>query len=230
MMRKIYAFILALLPIVASAQFSFEYADDSSKVDELGSDVAFDLVVKNLDPVNAKDVRWRIVSNDFVSTDWKDYVCDYVCYTPVVRSNDITLLPDTSFPIIHHIRMKTEHGTGTSTLCFFDVNDSANTIQCRTLTAISDTTVGVNTVKKEASLGQNTPNPFNNVSVVKYELTESTGYLKIHDLTGKLVKEIYLINNRGQVTLGDQLDAGLYFYSLWENGKIVASRRMQVID
>lgn len=229
-MRKLYILLFAFLPMIASAQFSYYFTGDSTKVDALGTDVAYDLVVKNLDTTHPINLRWRIISNSFVSSEWKDYVCDEICYTPIIRYNDIVLNPDTAFPIIHHVRMKNDHGTGTSTLCFFDVADSANTIQCKTVTAISDTTVGITKIKKEASLGQNTPNPFSHTAVISYELSGSAGYLKIHDLTGKLVSDIYLNNSKGQVTVGDKLDAGLYFYSLWEDGKMVASRRMQVIE
>jgi len=229
-MRKIYMLLFGLLPLIAPAQFSYYFDGDSSKMGVLGADVEYDLVVRNLDTSHSLNLRWRIISHDFVSPDWQDYVCDEICYTPVKRFNDIVLSADTAFPIIHHVRMKTVAGTGTSTLCFFDVNDSANTIQCKTVTAITDTTVGITTVRKEANLGQNIPNPFSSTSIINYELTSSKGYLKIHDLTGKLVNEIYLNNTKGQVTVGEKLDAGLYFYSLWENGKMVASRRMQVID
>lgn len=230
-MKKIYAVLLAVLPLLASAQFSYDFAGDSVTVDELGSDIEFNLNVVNLDPNNAQTVRWRITSNNFVSSEWEDYVCDVVCYTPNKRWNDIVLNADTTFPIIHHIRMRTDHGTGTSTLCFFDPTDSAATVQCRTLTAISDTTVSVEPVGvKSSSLSQNTPNPFRNSTIINYELSSPNGYLKIHDLTGKLVREIPLTSSRKQVIVGEDLEAGLYFYTLWDNGKLAGSKRMQVVD
>ena len=34
----------------------------------------------------------------------------------------------------------------------------------------------------------------------------------------------------GSVNLQGQLESGIYFYSLWENGAMVDSKRMQVID
>lgn len=229
-MKKIYAILLAFLPLMASAQFNYEFTGDSVVLDELGRDIEFDLEVVNLDPTNAQTVRWRIINNDFVSAEWEDYVCDVVCYTPAKRWNDIVLEPDTTFPIIHHIRMRTDHGTGTSTLCFFDPADSAATIQCKTITAISDTTVGIEILQQQTSLNQNSPNPFSNHTSIRYELSSSDGYLKIHDLTGKLVREFYLNSSRGQVIVDESLEAGLYFYSLWDSGQMVGSKRMQVVD
>ncbi len=137
-MKQLYIFLFALMPVLANAQsFTYEYNDDSSKIAHLGKDMEFDLNVTNLDANNPLDIRWRIVDIDFVSNDWKDYVCDEICYTPNKRFNDFTLSADTVFPIIHHISMNDLHGIGTSTLCFFDKDDSANTVQCLTLTAIS---------------------------------------------------------------------------------------------
>lgn len=232
-MKKIYTLLVALLPLFATAQFTYDFSGDSAKVDYLGIDVDYDLEVVNLSSTN-QTVRWRILSNAFPSSSWQDYVCDEVCYTPNKRWNDIILKGDTTFPIIHHIRMKVDTGLGTSTLCFFNPNDSANTLQCKTLSAraLPDTTTAVAKViaRPTGSLSQNSPNPFISRTSINYELISNTGFIRVHDLTGKLVKQIPLSNQKGQVIISDHLDAGLYFYSLWDDNKMVASKRMQVIE
>jgi hypothetical protein len=136
-MKHLYLYLLACLPLLMQAQFTYEYNDDSVKIAHLDKDLEFNLDVTNLDANNPQDIRWRIVEIDFVSNEWADYVCDEICYTPSKRFNDFTLSADTVFPIIHHISMEEMHGMGTSTLCFFNKDDSANTVQCLTLTGIS---------------------------------------------------------------------------------------------
>lgn len=136
-MKHLYIFLLACLPLMMQAQFTYEYNDDSVKIAHLKKDLKFDLNVTNLDASNPQDIRWRIVDIDFASSEWADYVCDEVCYTPKTRFNDFTLSADTIFPITHYISMQDIHGIGTSKLCFFNKDDSANTVQCLTLTAIS---------------------------------------------------------------------------------------------
>ena len=353
-MKKIYTLIIALLPLFAVAQFTYVHTDADTKVEHLGSDIEFNLAVTNLDASNPMDIRWRISTNNFVSTEWKDYVCDEICYTPNKRFNDIALNADTTFPIIHHISMNEVHGMGSSTLCFFDKDDSANTVQCLTLTAYStpmlltDTllvsgtdyevilgevyTVSVTTYTlytdayvldagtiqflvidgeiyvfeggefvpyedeietvilgttyhiingfaftkagnqytlvgayKETTiagaaaiiidgdtfvmhsgsyaplgleefaistsfLNQNTPNPFVRNTVIEYAFTGAEGTINIHDLTGKLVRQINLTNKAGKLTVGDDLQAGLYFYSLYSDGMMIDTKRMQVMD
>ncbi len=81
-----------------------------------------------------------------------------------------------------------------------------------------------------SSLSQNAPNPAKDITVINYQLASSNGTLKFHDLTGKLVKEITLNGKQGQYTLHGELESGIYFYSLWENGAMIDSKRMQVID
>ncbi|GAB5538826.1 MAG: hypothetical protein Salg2KO_09290 [Salibacteraceae bacterium] len=137
MIKNILIPILALLPIIGFSQFTYEYNGDSVIVGHLGEDVEFDLDVTNLDENNVQNIKWRIVSNDMPNPAWNDYVCDILCYDAEKRSNVFPMNADTIFPIIHHISMNEVHGMGWSELCFFDPNDSANTIECRTLTAYS---------------------------------------------------------------------------------------------
>lgn len=353
-MKKIYTLFIALLPLFAAAQFSYEHTDEDTKVKHLGSDISFNLAVTNLDASNPMDIRWRITSYSFVSSEWEDYVCDEICYTPNKRYNDILLKADTTFPISHYISMEDVHGMGTSTLCFFDKDDSANTVQCLTITAYStpmllgdtlsvsgtnykvilgevytvsgttytlyadayvldaggtqylvidgdvyvfeggefvpyedefetvvlgttyhiingfaftkagnqytivgpykETTIagaaaivlngdtfvmhsgsyaplGLEEVAiSESFLKQNTPNPFVRNTVIEYAYTGSEGTINIHDLTGKLVRQINLTSKTGKLTVGDNLQAGLYFYSLYSEGRIIDTKRMQVMD
>lgn len=86
------------------------------------------------------------------------------------------------------------------------------------------------TILKSGSLSQNVPNPYISRTVINYEMKSEIGRLRIHDLTGNLVLEYILSAKSGQITISDHLDAGLYFYSLWDDREMIDSKRMQVID
>lgn len=182
-----------------------------------------------------------------------------LCFPSSVRTHDFTLKSDEDFIIYHHVNAQVDTGTGYSVICYFDTADSAGTVQCLTmeLRAVMPDTLEINVngstayvidgdtfeiwdnnyvplgtedLVVESHLSQNAPNPFNGQTTISYSLGTSVGLLKIHDLTGKLVSEIPLMNNIGSVTLDGAFDAGIYFYSLWEDGMMKESKRMQVID
>ncbi len=81
-----------------------------------------------------------------------------------------------------------------------------------------------------SSISQNAPNPARDFTLINYQLATSMGTLKFHDLTGKLVKQVTLNDKTGQYRMNGELESGIYFYSLWENGTMIDSKRMQVID
>jgi len=81
-----------------------------------------------------------------------------------------------------------------------------------------------------ARLEQNAPNPFNQNTVIKYYLPQSTGnaIINITDMNGRLIKTIPVTaKGNGQLTLeGGQLTTGIYQYSLISNGKLVDTKKM----
>lgn len=150
-------------------------------------------------------------------------------------------------------------GTFNSTAIIFQADDSANTVQTFNITlnivpvdsvfstfngkdivvVDGDTfelydggwvPLGLNGADRfSAVLGQNAPNPFNGWTNIEYALNSGNGTMKFHDLTGKLVMERALNQQQGVLTLQGELDAGIYFYSLWEDGQMIDSKRMQVV-
>jgi|SRR5690554_1367387 len=94
-------------------------------------------------------------------------------------------------------------------------------------------TVGVNDNAsiKETVLYQNRPNPFNERTIIEYEIEVnnfSSGSIVVFDMNGTLLKS-YPINETGknQLTInGGELKAGMYIYSLIVNDKEVDTKRM----
>ena len=85
-----------------------------------------------------------------------------------------------------------------------------------------------------AKLGQNSPNPFSNSSVINYELEKSASIaLSVFDVTGKKVAE----QNEGNKTSGkhtvkfnaENLPAGVYYYSLTVEKGVSPTMKMVVI-
>ena len=81
-----------------------------------------------------------------------------------------------------------------------------------------------------ASLEQNIPNPFSNVTSISYFLPTQISSAKIivTDKTGKILKEISL-NGGGKGTIqidASTLSSGAYQYSLYVNNKLIDTKQM----
>ena len=86
------------------------------------------------------------------------------------------------------------------------------------------------TVKSQAVLLQNNPNPFDSETVIKMTIPENVGMasIMIYNLEGKQMKSIQ-VASRGDVTVkisASELAAGMYLYSLIADGKVVDTKRM----
>ena len=81
------------------------------------------------------------------------------------------------------------------------------------------------------SMEQNIPNPFNDRSVIRYQLAPDVNQasITIFNLNGGFVKEYPLDQNRGEITiLASEIGKGMFIYSLTRNGQEIMSKRMIV--
>jgi len=261
-MKKIYAILLAVLPLVGFSQdVIWDFHGDTIKSADLGADVEFDYTLTN-NTNGDLDLKWRLFEDFSTVPNWEDNICEgvLICWPSSVRANEITIAAGDDLDIYHHVVASVDTGVGYSKFCLFDPTDSANTIECHTMqvhATLPDTMqISVNgqtayvidgdtfevfggeyvplgledLAGLESGLSQNAPNPFSGNTTIQYTMTAESGSVKFHDLTGKLVKEVVLTMPVGQLTVDGDLEAGIYFYSLWENGQMVDSKRMQVID
>ncbi len=80
-------------------------------------------------------------------------------------------------------------------------------------------------------LGQNTPNPFKNSTVIEYSLpvNEKNASILIFNLNGQTLKEYKLSETKGSITIDSTvLSKGLYLYSLISDGQEIATKKMLV--
>ena len=96
-------------------------------------------------------------------------------------------------------------------------------------TGIIDNNLGT-TPTSAAVLYQNTPNPFNDQTSIKYFIpsTAQSASIILFDLQGKLVKTFPVSTfENGAITInGYELNAGMFVYSLIVDGKIVDTKNM----
>ena len=92
--------------------------------------------------------------------------------------------------------------------------------------------VGLDDLPVVFNLSQNTPNPFNPVTTIKYSLPEPAQYsFKVYDLIGN---EVYSFSSSGvkgtyEITFdGSNLPSGIYFYTL-QTDKFSSTKKMILI-
>ncbi|HHZ64574.1 MAG TPA: T9SS type A sorting domain-containing protein [Flavobacteriales bacterium] len=87
--------------------------------------------------------------------------------------------------------------------------------------------------KDEPSLKQNIPNPFTRSTIIPYYIPQHAQRASLHffNETGiEITQRALQGTGDGQILLtGEQLPAGIYFYSLQVDGKNIATKRMVVL-
>ncbi len=90
--------------------------------------------------------------------------------------------------------------------------------------------IKTNLESPKAGLGQNVPNPFENTTVIAYDVPENVqnAMILIYDLDGKVLKQINIpATGRGTVEITEaEIVNGTYTYSLVANGKILDTKKM----
>lgn len=238
-MNKLYTLLLALVPMMGFSQFEIEITKgDTFQYAYTEEEVSIKMKVKSpATGTDTFDLKWRLLTDFSTSSttpNWQNYVCEGIlCYSPQTRNKDFnkTLTPGEDVDIYTYIKAKQDTGTNTSYLAIFDPTDSANSVQIISLTVNATLDpAGISSLNngQEVRLEQNWPNPFSDVTNINFEM-KNGGELKIHDLTGKLVKNMIVPVGKRTIQVSG-LQPGMYFYSLWSEGQVKATKRMMVIQ
>lgn len=92
------------------------------------------------------------------------------------------------------------------------------------------TPAGINENKQEVSSSAY-PNPSNSFVNINYQVKESytSGKIIVYDMLGKQVREISIADKQGMAKLNvEDLMAGIYFYSIVLDNKIIATKKLIV--
>ncbi len=105
---------------------------------------------------------------------------------------------------------------------------------CKDTKSAAITGTDLDTQIDVAKLYQNTPNPFNTQTTIRYEIPVAVQNAKLHicNMTGTLLKTI-AIKHRGtgnQLINANEFVAGMYLYSLVTDGKIVDTKQMLLTE
>lgn len=95
--------------------------------------------------------------------------------------------------------------------------------------APAHTGINNNNILSECILYQNTPNPFNERTMIRFSLPSEVkdAYIYVFDMQGVLKKQLRANAGIGYITIeASEFEAGMYLYSLIVNGKEVATKRM----
>ena len=90
---------------------------------------------------------------------------------------------------------------------------------------------------KPAELLQNIPNPFSNKTTIQFKISDvdvNFSELSVFDYSGKVIMQFpvqAMKNTIGKVELNlEDIPNGIYYYSLFINGKRVDTKKMSVIN
>ena len=78
-------------------------------------------------------------------------------------------------------------------------------------------------------LGQNVPNPFGQMTSIKYYVPESSteSFIIISDMKGQEMQRFELTNGNGEVNFNaSDLSTGTYVYTLINDGNVIATKKM----
>lgn len=96
------------------------------------------------------------------------------------------------------------------------------------------TTITKEGIYSDAKLFQNEPNPFNEQTIIKYNLPAELGnaYIAIYDLSGKQLMKLALTSKgESAVTINsNELSAGMYIYSIIADNKLLDSKQMIITE
>jgi hypothetical protein len=113
------------------------------------------------------------------------------------------------------------------------VNELTPTSKQSSPKRLASTSKAIDT-KEGNILYQNTPNPFNQSTVIEYLVNESVSDAKIciYNMNGVQLKSIKITENgAGRITINSKdLKAGMYLYSLITDGSLVDTKKMVLTD
>ncbi|MFK7921007.1 MAG: T9SS type A sorting domain-containing protein [Bacteroidia bacterium] len=225
-MKQIFALLICTLPFFAFGQdYTFSFGADSLVFAEAGSFIIADGKVKNL-MSETRNFDWYIDSVD-APADWDVYICDKnTCYTPATTQEEFFLDQEEEGIFKLNVVVGTA-AVGRVYMTIVMQEDSTQIIhqEVEINAALSDIDP---LLEAGVSMSQNAPNPATGSTMVELDLQGRRGEIRVADLTGRSLQTISLSGTTRTVELAGDLPAGIYFYTLWMEGRPIISHKMQL--
>lgn len=232
-MKMKFTFVL-FFAMVSSFTFAqtinfYQQTDTIQMADTIGTGIEYDFTGK-VDNLTGSDISstWAVVNKNFPNSNWYIYVCDdNLCYTPAIASRTQTI-PANGTSLVKATIWPNSQEIGTATIRV--ANDGTG--ETREFLLTVDATSGnfltsAHALASVVTFSQNAPNPFDSYTVVRYDLKGNQGRLVVTDIAGRQVNEYNLNADSGEIEIGQDLQSGVYFYSLMVDGRVVTTKRLQ---
>lgn len=177
-----------------------------------------------------KDVYVQRMTN-VLAPNHNSYFCWVQCYAAQVSVSPdfFTIQPGGNVDVFRgDLETNLTPGTSVVTYCFYDGSNIGDSVCVEyvypTFTGLSDAPAGKNYISKAY------PNPASDVTNFYVNVEKSkNAQLKFFNMLGAQVKEIDVNNAKNSVKVNvSDLKAGIYFYSLWVDGKSTTTGKLMV--
>ncbi len=178
----------------------------------------------------AKDIYVQRVTNN-LAVNHNSYFCWAQCYAAQVSISPdfITIQPGANTDVFRgDVETNLTPGTSIVTYCFYDGANIGDSVCVEyvypTFTGLNDVPSGKNYISKAY------PNPAADVANFYVNVEKSkSAQLKFFNMLGAQVKEVDVNNAKNSVKVNvTDLKSGIYFYSLWVDGKSTSTGKLMV--
>jgi hypothetical protein len=160
------------------------------------------------------------------------YFCWFECYTEIVSLSPdvVTIDAGTSTSVFRaYLETSAIPGISMSSYCFFDANNTSDSVCVEYL---FDATTGLIDIPSSKNyISKPYPNPASEITNFYVNVLKGSknARIKVFNMLGAEVKEIAIPENKNTLKINvSDLKSGIYFYSLWVNGKSTGTGKLMV--
>jgi len=224
---KLYLLILTVtFSITSSAQnFSVESTDTTFYGNITDNEFDSKFILSN-DSTDAFPMSWSVESSN-IETGWEFSICDPSSCHPKGVSSGLFNLPTSTVNRIMNLHYYPNNNFGQSTVSVkLWENAYPNDFVILNWTGIVSS-VGIETNVKSYSMNAY-PNPAINNINIQFDLNTASGKNEIflYDVSGRQIESKVLTTGKGLIKFAQNLNPGIYFYSLISNGQAVMTNKV----
>ena len=229
-MKKLYLLVLSVLAVTGIQAQSL-----TATGVHIGGDPLFLMeghaIITNVSSTSKDVVVNRTVNN--VYPGHNSYFCWVQCYSSNTNLSPdfITLAPNGGFTDVFRGDLETFSVPGITTVsyCFYDMNNPSDSVCVQYIFDVSTGIADIDTEKNFISKAY--PNPASTTTNFYVNLAKGSknAQIKFFNMIGAQVKEIDITSARNSVKVNvADLKSGIYFYSLWIDGKSTTTGKLMV--